>query len=609
MPVSHAFTSAITNETSAGRVRPTDWNAGHVVNVNLATEVTGVLDPSNIPDVYIKKDGTSTTTAVIPFTLGALAPTDNYFEVGNTALNPEFVFGYTAGAGNLGGVRKNGSNLNIFAQDGNGSNNGGSIFISGGGQNGGDVNFGAVWIGSSTFTLPTLITAQNDLYVGGNFVCQSGGFFKNNVTFGGFSTAAPQYIITIDGQSNRTIGMQAQATAATQGNTLTISSSAAYQTGTNLNGGDLILSSGIAQGNGRSKIIMNTSGGGGSGNSAAPQIQAALWDYNQVTIADAYDIVLNTSTGTKIGTGSTQKLALWGATPTTQSAAATNLGTVLSNLGARVAGTAYTLGSSGAFTWTGTFGSSGVSSFTNATDSSSISTGGVIISGGVGISKKLYANTINITGGGTTLAPLNITASAAPTSPVVGDIWNDSTQNMMTFYNGNKLYQAGNLYTATADKVINTTTPTTSFSGTAIGTTTIKANSLKVGQKFAIWGAGYYSTPIGNTATVTITVKIGSVTVSTVTTGIFPASASNLPFDFLLQFTIRSTGGSATLVCDGAFNYSTALSAVAKTSNSLSSIGTITFDSTVDEALDVLASWSTTTTQTATVQQSKIDFL
>ena len=43
MPVSHAFVSGVTDEIPAGRVRPSNWNAGHVVSVDLASEVTGVL--------------------------------------------------------------------------------------------------------------------------------------------------------------------------------------------------------------------------------------------------------------------------------------------------------------------------------------------------------------------------------------------------------------------------------------------------------------------------------------------------------------------------------------------------------------------------------------
>lgn len=251
----------------------------------------------------------------------------------------------------------------------------------------------------------------------------------------------------------------------------------------------------------------------------------------------------------------------------------------------------------------------GILAIRNTTDSRNDfitdAAGGVAVAGASALSTTF----LNLPASTTARSSLGVPAGTSPTSPVTGDVWNDSTQNMMTFFNGNKLYQAGNLYTATADVTINTTTPTSAHSGTAIGTTTIKANTLKVGQKFAIWGAGSYSTPLANTSTVTITVKIGATTISTVTTGALPASASNLPFDFLLQFTIRGTGASATLVADGTFNYATALSAVAKTSNSLSTVGTITFDSTADKAMDVLASWSAVTTQTATVQQSKIDFL
>jgi hypothetical protein len=206
-------------------------------------------------------------------------------------------------------------------------------------------------------------------------------------------------------------------------------------------------------------------------------------------------------------------------------------------------------------------------------------------------------------------------STSAPTallSTYSGQLWNDSLQNQLSYNNGNTYTMGGNLYTATAAVTLNSATPTTSFSSTKIGTTTIAANSLKVGQRFTIWGAGYYSTPIGNTATVTITPSIASSTytanISTVTTGIFPASATNLPYDFRLNCTAQATGTAGKLVCDGTFNYATALTGVSPTSNSLSTVGQITFDSTVKETLDVKVNWSAVTTQTATVQESWIDF-
>lgn len=46
MPVSHAFTNTKADGSDATVTRPSDWNAGHIVIVDLSTEVTGVLDPS-----------------------------------------------------------------------------------------------------------------------------------------------------------------------------------------------------------------------------------------------------------------------------------------------------------------------------------------------------------------------------------------------------------------------------------------------------------------------------------------------------------------------------------------------------------------------------------
>lgn len=68
---------------------------------------------------------------------------------------------------------------------------------------------------------------------------------------------------------------------------------------------------------------------------------------NGATIGDATNIVLATGTGTQIGTASTQKVGFLGATPVAQQAASTDLGTVLANLGFRVAGN-YAVSTSGA---------------------------------------------------------------------------------------------------------------------------------------------------------------------------------------------------------------------------------------------------------------------
>ena len=54
-------------------------------------------------------------------------------------------------------------------------------------------------------------------------------------------------------------------------------------------------------------------------------------DANAITFGDAVDVVLNTSTGTKIGTATTQKLAFFNATPVVQQSAIANITTTASS--------------------------------------------------------------------------------------------------------------------------------------------------------------------------------------------------------------------------------------------------------------------------------------
>ena len=130
---------------------------------------------------------------------------------------------------------------------------------------------------------------------------------------------------------------------------------------------------------------------------------------------------------------------------------------------------------------------------------------------------------------------------------------------------------------------------------------------MKVGKKFTITGFGVYSTPIANTSTVTIKIKYGATTVTSVTTGALPASATNLPFTFNADCTVRSIGATGTVICNGMFDYATALTGIVKTTNALIS-NTVTIDTTAQSNIDVTGAWSAVTTQTATVQQSSIDF-
>lgn len=81
-----------------------------------------------------------------------------------------------------------------------------------------------------------------------------------------------------------------------------------------------------------------------------------FWDLylkKNINLAAGSNIILDTATGTKIGTATNQKLAFFNSAPIVQPTATTDLGTVLSNLGLRATGTAYPLTTSGNVRFTG----------------------------------------------------------------------------------------------------------------------------------------------------------------------------------------------------------------------------------------------------------------
>lgn len=110
------------------------------------------------------------------------------------------------------------------------------------------------------------------------------------------------------------------------------------------------------------------------------QLTSDLYNYGITHAAGGLDmsaanISTDTTTGTKIGTATNQKIGLYNATPIVQPGATTDLGTVLSNLGLRVAGTAYPITTSGAATFTGAVAMNATTLATDTTTGLKIGTG------------------------------------------------------------------------------------------------------------------------------------------------------------------------------------------------------------------------------------------
>lgn len=76
-------------------------------------------------------------------------------------------------------------------------------------------------------------------------------------------------------------------------------------------------------------------------------------DGSSIVHQDGMTLQFGTTSGSKLGSATTEKLAFYGSTPIVQSLATTDLGTVLSDLGLRAAGTAYPITTSGAVQFTG----------------------------------------------------------------------------------------------------------------------------------------------------------------------------------------------------------------------------------------------------------------
>jgi Chaperone of endosialidase len=81
----------------------------------------------------------------------------------------------------------------------------------------------------------------------------------------GIGTTAPDVLLSLDGQSARTIDVIRETTASTAGNNLTVQAGGAVSGGTNLGGGSLIISSGISTGNNTSNVQIQTYPPGSSG--------------------------------------------------------------------------------------------------------------------------------------------------------------------------------------------------------------------------------------------------------------------------------------------------------------------------------------------------------
>lgn len=165
---------------------------------------------------------------------------------------------------------------------------------------------------------------------------------------------------------------------------------------------------------------------------------------------------------------------------------------------------------------------------------------------------------------------------------------------MATIINIDKVPRTKNfgLFTQTAAStpVVNTIVETTILNG-GVGTMTVPSNGFQVGDSFSASLSGLLSS--NNNDTLRIRVKAGLVELGD--SGIITLpSITNKFFDLKLHFTIRTVGvpGVASIATSGQFTYSKNAGNAFEGMDFVS-INNTTFDTTINNTIDITAEWGT----------------
>ena len=147
------------------------------------------------------------------------------------------------------------------------------------------------------------------------------------------------------------------------------------------------------------------------------------------------------------------------------------------------------------------------------------------------------------------------------------------------------------LFSQTADSatVTNTTTET-SIVGTGVGSLTVPANAFVVGDSYHAKIGGIISAQ--NNDQITINIKSDSTVLAT--TGLIDLEATtSMAWELELDFTIRAIGTGGEIVTNGNFAYN-------RDTGTLEGFvfqDTVTFNTTVDNTLDITVTWAQAKTQ------------
>jgi hypothetical protein len=180
---------------------------------------------------------------------------------------------------------------------------------------------------------------------------------------------------------------------------------------------------------------------------------------------------------------------------------------------------------------------------------------------------------------------LRVAQQSAAGTPTDGDYWYDSTQKcgvqqrISNGASGNKVYEHGVLYVATAISAQTATGSDLSVTGSGIGSKSIVANTLVPGKSIRLTARGVYTLTTGSG---TIPIKINSTVIGTVNV---TATGTNLPWSVDMLVTCRTNGSSGTAFCQGH-------AMVNNTLTQMSNSATTTVNTTIALTIDTFFNWA-----------------
>lgn len=187
------------------------------------------------------------------------------------------------------------------------------------------------------------------------------------------------------------------------------------------------------------------------------------------------------------------------------------------------------------------------------------------------------------------------------TSPVEGDVWNDSTQKTLVQYvNAIQNRLVGCIYTSTGGVAIANTVSESTFttSQTGYGTITLPANFFTTGKTLRLKIEGFYGVAVSTTAN--FQVRLGTTSVASSGAVAFSTGTIGSPagyFDLEALVTAAATGGFGTgsVISQGRF-LAGVQSSTQTTIIPVRSGATTSIDTTVSNAINTTLTWGTATT-------------